>query len=97
MLTDKIKGIVNGLSAYEFAALQKTVLAKKLEKLYATLTFPEADAWQISAEEVYKNARTWNTRYKELRRKYLGVIESFTKDGALFNAIKRSRHFEINR
>jgi len=84
VLTDKVKGIVNQLAIHKFMALQPTVLGKKLEKLFTKLTLPEADSWQNSVEDLYKNALTWNIRYKELRSKYLLVLESFTKESARY-------------
>jgi hypothetical protein len=64
--------------------LEASVLGKKLEKNFNSLVFPSNDAWQASVEDLYSDIRTWFSTYREIRRQYLSVVESFARDSGRY-------------
>jgi len=64
---------------YQFSVLQEGVLGKKLQDLYLSLVRPEQDEWTSEIDELYRKSLHWNSKYGELRRKYLSMVAEFAK------------------
>jgi predicted GTPase len=81
LLKERIsKTIDEAVRDYSSPVLQQQVFGRRLEKIYTALSSIPNNSWRASVDDLYRKARTWNTQYKEIRRKYLSVIESVTKE-----------------
>lgn len=85
ILKEKIKQTIeSAVKAHTYSVLQPQMLGKKLEKIYTALSTSPSDAWQAAIEDFYRNVKGWNLKYKNIRQKYLSIIESFTKDSGRY-------------
>lgn len=80
-LADEVRRVIDeSTKDHQFSVLQRTVLGKKLSKIYTDLTSPQDDPWQRVAVDQYRSLRTFITRYHEIRSNYLGIIEGVATD-----------------